>query len=200
MGSPPRMRGKRDIYTDAMALNRITPADAGKTAAAIVRQVCKEDHPRGCGENIFARGLDYIFNGSPPRMRGKPAEVSQFSIYDGITPADAGKTTHRGLMTKKFEDHPRGCGENAKTVYILKMQQGSPPRMRGKPADFDAAMDVNGITPADAGKTIVYTVNAAHAWDHPRGCGENLTNSDLQPNMLGSPPRMRGKLGGIKRR
>ena len=34
-GSPPRMRGKRDIYTDAMALNRITPADAGKTECPV---------------------------------------------------------------------------------------------------------------------------------------------------------------------
>ena len=52
VGSPPRMRGKRDIYTDAMALNRITPADAGKTMSSLSAASKRWDHPRGCGENF----------------------------------------------------------------------------------------------------------------------------------------------------
>ena len=45
--------------------------------------------------------------------------------------------------------------------------------MRGKPADFDAAMDVNGITPAGAGKTDGYKYADVTDEDHPRRCGEN---------------------------
>ena len=65
--------------------------------------------------------------------------------------------------------------------------------MRGKHKKDLTFARPYGITPADAGKTLyVFGLNDVGE-DHPRGCGENLTNSDLQPNMLGSPPRMRGK-------
>ena len=51
LGSPPRMRGKPITEAFKADIDRITPADAGKTyphSAIIAR---KEDHPRGCGEN-----------------------------------------------------------------------------------------------------------------------------------------------------
>ena len=91
-GSPPRMRGKRDIYTDAMALNRITPADAGKTVLHRSRCLQHRDHPRGCGENRMSRECRLSDLGSPPRMRGKLFRHSLFLFRGRITPADAGKT------------------------------------------------------------------------------------------------------------
>ena len=51
MGSPPRMRGKRDFAAAYRRDPRITPADAGKTVA------------------VNCRDKDAL--GSPPRMRGK---------------------------------------------------------------------------------------------------------------------------------
>ena len=45
----------------------------------------------------------------------------------------------------------------------------------------------------DAGKTSNTAQAELTGWDHPRGCGENLTLG--QPSIVarGSPPRMRGK-------
>ena len=72
-GSPPRMRGKRLIWYNKCAINRITPADAGKTAwGGAVPRRCK-DHPRGCGENRKPDMVIHPYQGSPPRMRGKLA-------------------------------------------------------------------------------------------------------------------------------
>ena len=50
-GSPPRMRGKRVQESKETRKNRITPADAGKTARASRDRQTERDHPRGCGEN-----------------------------------------------------------------------------------------------------------------------------------------------------
>ena len=50
------------------------------------------------------------------------------------------------------------------------------------------------ITPADAGKTTFGNSVSATGWDHPRGCGENPYSQIGQLAILGSPPRMRGKL------
>ena len=55
IGSPPRMRGKRQRGRIRADRQRITPADAGKTVSG--GQVCggAGDHPRGCGENCPCR-------------------------------------------------------------------------------------------------------------------------------------------------
>ena len=193
-GSPPRMRGKRAFLDDFAILNRITPADAGKTPVADARAVRAWDHPRGCGENsLFLRYTDGA-DGSPPRMRGKLSIYDVIETINRITPADAGKTFSCDAVVGAAQDHPRGCGENLPSVSEPQIGTGSPPRMRGKLvwSGFWAASD--GITPADAGKTGGCFYKILEGKDHPRGCGENACGSLWMPSGRGSPPRMRGKL------
>ena len=91
-GSPPRMRGKRTDTRRLTAHCRITPADAGKTPARCIRRQREEDHPRGCGENMFSGNVCPVPIGSPPRMRGKHPVERESQREIRITPADAGKT------------------------------------------------------------------------------------------------------------
>ena len=65
--------------------------------------------------------------------------------------------------------------------------------MRGKRASMDPFTANNRITPADAGKTGKSKASTLSAWDHPRGCGENLLTYGYNSSNMGSPPRMRGK-------
>ena len=113
LGSPPRMRGKRDPVEQENQRERITPADAGKTAKGKRGKGAAQDHPRGCGENVYRVSVTLNVPGSPPRMRGKQASTNAAGKVVGITPADAGKTYDLRKNVAKFEDHPRGCGENA---------------------------------------------------------------------------------------
>ena len=133
-GSPPRMRGK--LLQDAMTKCqfRITPADAGKTTQSLSSGRSLRDHPRGCGENRHVQKSILQKIGSPPRMRGK--------------------LTANSLGKNAVKDHPRGCGENPACCSSIKFSKGSPPRMRGKLGLGCAALIQNGITPADAGKTL----------------------------------------------
>ena len=87
-------------------------------------------------------------------MRGKPEYRGHVMCEDGITPADAGKTSSDGAFLPNVPDHPRGCGENAMLVTSGATEIGSPPRMRGKPS-IDEIFNIN-------------------RRDHPRGCGENF--------------------------
>ena len=86
-------------------------------------------------------------------MRGKPRFFQRVRADSRITPADAGKTYMRQQNTTITKDHPRGCGENLKDEYIITLQLGSPPRMRGKLNDMKKENLALRITPADAGKT-----------------------------------------------
>ena len=111
-----------------------------------------------------------------------------------ITPADAGKTPSADNNNVATKDHPRGCGENFSSSCFFKLVQGSPPRMRGKLRFSPSADNNNGITPADAGKTLYVGCNSRRKPDHPRGCGENGYVPKRRQWGIGSPPRMRGKL------
>ena len=65
--------------------------------------------------------------------------------------------------------------------------------MRGKVPKRSAPAGAAGITPACAGKRIWFLDNSILARDHPRVCGEKLSDLPPQKSTLGSPPRVRGK-------
>ena len=87
-------------------------------------------------------------------MRGKLLAAIAVPVLGRITPADAGKTVPATATIATTGDHPRGCGENASSGCPRGTNLGSPPRMRGKRNICTLREDHNGITPADAGKTI----------------------------------------------
>ena len=70
-GSPPQVRGKQQSPFKKVAGFRITPAGAGKTRLAEYAQQLAEDHPRRCGENLWAWFIVDSIRGSPPQVRGK---------------------------------------------------------------------------------------------------------------------------------
>ena len=70
-GSPPRVRGKACAICTFPLSQRITPACAGKRAAAAPEASGHQDHPRVCGEKFDNPKIDNSQLGSPPRVRGK---------------------------------------------------------------------------------------------------------------------------------
>ena len=65
--------------------------------------------------------------------------------------------------------------------------------MRGKDLVVLIFKNLNGITPAYAGKSAPFLTLPGIAWDHPRVCGEKVLNAPCAVCLWGSPPRMRGK-------
>ena len=152
-----------------------------------------EDHPRVCGEKprrLLGRSLG---PGSPPRMRGKVRQSGHDAQGHGITPAYAGKRKTVGAQGFLGWDHPRVCGEKLWRIALDAGQGGSPPRMRGKGLERQAASGQGGITPAYAGKRMQLDAGVLLKRDHPRVCGEKLWVTGRRVARRGSPPRMRGK-------
>ena len=111
-GSPPQVRGKRDIQAECADGRGITPAGAGKTRVDGNWLAKHKDHPRRCGENYCCKFAPLASAGSPPQVRGKPGLLSWSALCRWITPAGAGKTYSRQLGYCGRSDHPRRCGEN----------------------------------------------------------------------------------------
>ena len=135
--------------------------------------IFNSDHPSRYGENSLYLTSESTRSGSSPRTRGKPCVLRHTHLFNGITPAGAGKTHIRKKCAWKVWDHPRRCGENPDIVLTDSFAKGSPPQVRGKPAQRDSLGSCARITPAGAGKTDLCGCKFCATWDHPRRCGEN---------------------------
>ena len=85
------------------------------------------------------------------------------------------------------------CGEKLPKPKPLPPLVGSPPHVRGKVNFTAPSLDLPGITPACAGKSVCCRCLTCVPRDHPRMCGEKLYWIFRPWRMLGSPPHVRGK-------
>ena len=126
-------------------------------------------------------------------MRGKGCCNHLVVFVDRITPAYAGKRACCWGHPAAWGDHPRTCGEKSMYDYGNNTAQGSPPRMRGKDVASVIRNCTARITPAYAGKSCTRSHALSVSWDHPRTCGEKLSQVTGATINQGSPPHMRGK-------
>ena len=70
---------------------------------------------------------------------------------------------------------------------------GLPPRVRGKAEVRHERDQEPGITPACAGKSCPLPRRTVSVRDHPRVCGEKRPDWKNEVELVGSPPRVRGK-------
>ena len=192
-GSPPRMRGKAFPLLVMPTQSRITPAYAGKRGHRRFGPGTIRDHPRVCGEKGSSTFWSRNHSGSPPHMRGKVLFKTLGEGTFGITPACAGKRHWQYRAATATRDHPRVCGEKRLRAAPSHPITGSPPRVWGKGQRLLAKNPEFGITPACAGKRMVFAGRKSRTWDHPRVCGEKGSSTFWSRNHSGSPPRMRGK-------
>ena len=156
------MRGKDAAGAFWAAAPGITPAYAGKRR---IRYRCQDkgrDHPRLCGEKFSSASQAAQKEGSPPPMRGKVLIYGNAYAQIRITPAYAGKSLSFAVEKTTFQDHPRLCGEKDQLCQVLFAAQGSPPPMRGKGPCQALRQHAYGITPAYAGKSGKYLLQAVH--------------------------------------
>ena len=151
-GSPPRVRGEVCPVATGELCPGITPACAGRSGESRYSNAAVEDHPRVCGEKMTSRITRRDVLGSPPRVRGEVAAVVWRGGSRGITPACAGRSAMRAVVLHGVKDHPRVCGEKARTLRRIPRGKGSPPRVRGEESKAPTGQIIHRITPACAGR------------------------------------------------
>ena len=196
-GSSPRMRGKRVTVTGGDTDSRIIPAHAGQTGRLRSIGQLSADHPRACGANGVWGTFNIRGHGSSPRMRGKRSRRRCPTSSPRIIPAHAGQTSCRNCGTHNHPDHPRACGANTIAFGEFFVGSGSSPRMRGKQTGSPDLADSVRIIPAHAGQTTPIVTAWYRTPDHPRACGANTSTRSAYSTLVGSSPRMRGKLVGV---
>ena len=154
-----------------------------------------------CGENLHGVGEVRPPFGSSPRVRGKRPGRARWPIRRRLIPACAGKTRTWPCSTRYGRAHPRVCGENVWAPQAGDPDEGSSPRVRGKPHRLGPHARPRGLIPACAGKTAGTIVVTHPTGAHPRVCGENRGERFADCRRDGSSPRVRGKRHrGLRRR
>ena len=153
MGSSPRVRGKLVLAHRVRRAHGLIPARAGKTGFVGTGRGIRRAHPRACGENVRGGAELRVPTGSSPRVRGKRM-VKRFNVrLRRLIPARAGKTALNHLDNTNARAHPRACGENSAPANSDAWDEGSSPRVRGKPRGRQASGAQLRLIPARAGKT-----------------------------------------------
>ena len=196
-GSSPRVRGRHAAADGAVFGAGLIPAGAGQTRVQVGIFDLDGAHPRGCGADprrIFARLGGW---GSSPRVRGRPARRVHAGYADGLIPAGAGQTGVHHPDECRNRAHPRGCGADAFSSKRTFWCSGSSPRVRGRLGVHPPERRPDGLIPAGAGQTFVYSALHSHRWAHPRGCGADGLSGRSTGCLRGSSPRVRGRLRGL---
>ena len=149
------------------------------------------------GEQFFNAGA-YINGRDEPFDGNRILEDVRYSWFE---PAPSGTPLQKSESNPQVDylsalgsgDHPRVGGEKNDTGKMQGSLWGSPPRGRGKVPGDTFKIDVNGITPAWAGKRFPAPAWSADRRDHPRVGGEKWMGDGEAPSFVGSPPRGRGK-------
>ena len=144
-----------------------------------------------CGKDIFRKCKFYFTTGSPPRVREGLCKGHFCFKRFRITPACAGRTRFTSYFCLDFWDHPRVCGKDSNLFKLVRLNSGSPPRVREGRTLISNIQIAQGITPACAGRTAVIAVILHFIQDHPRVCGKDQPNTLRLYLLLGSPPRVR---------
>ena len=166
--------------TSSYGLSRDASACAGKTSEG--GRGARRD-----GGRLRTRGEDFV---SFPIH-----SVDRFSFF-GYTAINhsKGKLSANGTLRISPD-----CGIFLYWHTVLcfgELQQGYPPRVRGKLINHMIEQQQRRITPARAGKTAGGLCDGAARADHPCACGENRNGNARHADGRGSPPRVRGKTCG----
>ena len=187
------MRGQQRCGCRWLACWRIIPARAGPTNGVGDVMWWFTDHPRSCGANTIYWENSVGVLGSSPLVRGQHDLLGKLRGCPRIIPARAGPTRSTGKTPWVSSDHPRSCGANLTEEPFVISPSGSSPLVRGQRTEVSVRSHLLRIIPARAGPTTRLLEGLRSSPDHPRSCGANLSDSELESIRGGSSPLVRGQ-------
>ncbi len=192
-GTPPRVRGRLPQSNACVQRRGNTPARAGTTVALLRHLEKTAEHPRVCGDDRRISPIVSWSAGTPPRVRGRHQVNRPPDARDRNTPACAGTTVRAMQSWTVVWEHPRVCGDDYRDAQFLESRRGTPPRVRGRPAERLPKSPPSGNTPACAGTTSRSRPGDPTTGEHPRVCGDDSLLTPSTRMSPGTPPRVRGR-------
>src|SRR5690606_7020355 len=113
-------------------MGRNTPACAGTTRCTSAVPSISTEHPRVRGDDTATSWYAALRTGTPPRARGRPEDWAEVAAACRNTPACAGTTAHCPSTWTPTGEHPRVRGDDDACDRHPAVDEGTPPRARGR--------------------------------------------------------------------
>ena len=155
VGSPPRVRSRRQGAGQCDPRRGITSACAEQTDQATGDRRPYGDHLRVCGADVPRCAMYQPTRGSPPRVRSRLLLAFDDLGDVGITSACAEQTRTPRPRTCPAGDYLRVCGADEVGVGAAFAFAGSPPRVRSRLLETRGLQSAPGITSACAEQTTI---------------------------------------------
>ncbi len=191
-GSAPRVRGTHRKPVQVQSGYRFSPASAGNSSSSCRSASVIMVQPRECWELIklnIERAEKY---GSAPRVRGTRISMSVEESESRFSPASAGNSDLHCEGAKSSTVQPRECGELVPSRNFIFSSIGSAPRVRGTRSRGGGIGTAARFSPASAGNSRPCGRWIATTTVQPRECGELIEFREIQREVGGSAPRVRG--------
>ncbi len=146
-GPPPRVWGRRRDRPARRDTSRATPTRVGTTALRRCSTTAATGHPHACGDDGVSGQPGAIRLGPPPRVWGRLVVPADAERHPRATPTRVG-TTH--LAPGDWEGdkgHPHACGDDHPCGEGLRIDDGPPPRVWGRPFGPCFLNPVNPVNP-----------------------------------------------------
>jgi len=137
---------------------------------------------------------DFLNFGSPPRVWGRLYLAVSGRYKCRFTPTRVGTTDIQAPDLARMAVHPHACGDDALWIRINLAVRGSPPRVWGRRLKHRIVGAEQGFTPTRVGTTRKKRPYTKSKQVHPHACGDDLRRLRLGRLLIGSPPRVWGRL------
>jgi len=105
-----------------------------------------------------------------------------------------GKRSRTDSIGDPSEGHPHVCGEESRYFISSVLNKGTPPRVWGRENFSQLQRKRARDTPTCVGKSDISREQIRHRKGHPHVCGEELTSANKTQILLGTPPRVWGRV------
>ncbi len=130
--------------------------------------------------------------GLSPRVRGNRMDRGGYNVIKRSIPAGAGEPPPTPSTGMRMSVYPRGCGGTAMPRFSISFRNGLSPRVRGNRSDAPRSSNTSGSIPAGAGEPGPLRPWGGPPAVYPRGCGGTYSIGDLDTQLYGLSPRVRG--------
>ena len=198
-GSSPRLWGTLFPTLIINIKRRFIPTPVGNIAVGQLFAIPRQVHPHACGEHLQNLLLDFIDNGSSPRLWGTCTQPMSSARAKRFIPTPVGNISKSSVSVDARSVHPHACGEHSGCLAPIHSIPGSSPRLWG--TCFAGADDPHlaRFIPTPVGNMDSRIVKALMLKVHPHACGEHYYAHHNAQSPDGSSPRLWGTSGGRSR-
>ena len=181
IGSSPRVWGTQDWLSEQDQCDRFIPTCVGNALSSRIFAKRPSVHPHVCGERRHKKRQTFGHYGSSPRVWGTHYSGKVVNNSQRFIPTCVGNALKRQAGNRKKAVHPHVCGERKNCRLILKIQDGSSPRVWGTLCVKLFHSFVKRFIPTCVGNAAAPVPDAQRNTVHPHVCGERTSSILLIP-------------------